>query len=194
MQDLSNFLYLIIGPSGVGKGSIIRSLKESDLNIFFPVSYTTRPMREGEKEGETYHFIDKEKFESMISNQDFLEYALVHQKAYYGTDKASITNALQNGQDVLREIDFQGYESIKKLIPKSQLKVFYIDAGSWENLKERITNRSQISQEEIEKRHQSFLIEEKYKDEADYVISNMNGQLEEAIQKVKDIILNNRNN
>lgn len=191
---MTNFFYLIIGPSGVGKGSIIKNLRNSDLNIFFPVSYTTRPMREGEKDGETYYFIDQTKFEEMIKLNHLLEYALVHQKAYYGTDKQSIQSALNNNQDVLREIDFQGYESIKKIIPKSQLKTFYIDAGGWENLKERITNRSPISDEELEKRHQSFLIEEQYKKEADYIISNTNGELKNATEKIKNIILQNHNN
>ena len=189
---MTNFLYLIIGPSGVGKGSIIKNLRNTELNLFFPVSYTTRQPREGEIDGETYHFVDQDLFEKMIQQNEFLEYALVHQKAYYGTDKRSILNALQNQQDVLREIDFQGYESIKKIIPKQQLKVFYIDAGDWDELKERITKRSQISDDELEKRHQSFLIEQNYKNEADYTISNRNGELETATNQIHKIILENR--
>lgn len=188
MDKNNNYFYLIIGPSGVGKGSIIKGLKNSLPNAFFPTSYTTRKMREGEINGQTYHFISEAEFKEMIQKELLLEWALVHQKAYYGTDKKSITTALQNKQNVIREIDFQGYESVKKLLPKNQIKVVYVTAGDWDNLKKRITSRSPISEEELEKRRQSFLIEENYKQEADYVISNLNGELDSAIQKLTNII------
>jgi guanylate kinase len=191
MDKINNYFYLIIGPSGVGKGSIIKGLKNLLPNAVYPTSYTTRPMRNGEVNGQTYNFVTEEKFKEMIQNNLLLEWALVHQKAYYGTDKQTIEKALQNKQNVIREIDFQGYESVKKLMPADQIKVVYITAGNWETLKKRIIGRSKISEDELEKRRQSFLIEEKYKEEADYIISNKNGQLENAINELVKIIQNN---
>lgn len=181
---------MIIGPSGVGKGSIISKIKDKLPNTVFPVSFTTRAKREGEIEGQTYFFISKGKFEEKIKRGEFLEYALVHKKAYYGTDKKTITEGLKNNQNVIREIDFQGYESVKKILNKEQYKTIYITAGDWNTLKERITSRAAITDEELEKRHQSFLIEEKYKDEADFIISNKNGELDKAVQNIIDIIQN----
>lgn len=183
----SNF-YMIIGPSGVGKGSIISKLKETLNNTVFPVSFTTREMREGETDGQTYHFLSKNEFEKKIQNNELLEYALVHKKAYYGTDKATILNALQNNQNVIREIDFQGYESVKKLLPKSKYKTIFITAGDWETLQNRITSRSPISEEELQKRQQSFEIEKKYENEADYVVSNKDGELNTAVENIIKII------
>ncbi len=187
MSQKQNYFYMIIGPSGVGKGSIIKNLKTIP-NTHFPVSYTTRDPRVGEQDGQTYHFISQEEFENKIEKNEFLEYALVHKKAYYGTDKASILEALDQGKNVIREIDFQGYESVKKLLEPNQYKSIYITAGDWETLKERITSRSPISDDELNKRKDSFMIEQKYKDEADYVITNKNGQLENAVQEITEII------
>lgn len=190
MISKKSHFYMIIGPSGVGKGSIIAKLKEKLPNTVFPVSFTTREKRQGEIEGQTYHFITKEQFENKISSKELLEYALVHKKAYYGTDKATILNGLKNKQNVIREIDFQGYESVKKILNKDQYKTIYITAGDWNTLKERIVSRAPISEEELNKRHQSFLIEEQYKDEADFIISNKNGELEKAVQDIIDIVQN----
>jgi guanylate kinase len=180
--------YMILGPSGVGKGSIISKLKQKLPNTIFPVSYTTREMRPGEVNGQTYNFISRNTFEEKIKNNELLEYALVHKKAYYGTDKQTILDGLNANKNVIREIDFQGYESVKKILSPNQYKTIFITAGDWDSLEKRITSRSPISEEELKKRKQSYDTEIKYKDTADYIISNKNGELEQATQKIIDII------
>ena len=181
---------MLIGPSGVGKGSITSKLKEKLPNVIFPISYTTRDKREGEIDGQTYHFISKETFEKKIKSKELLEFALVHKKAYYGTDKTTILEGLKQNQNVIREIDFQGYESVRKILDKNQYKTIFITAGDWDTLRKRITSRSPISEEDLEKRRQSFLIEQKYAKEADYIVSNKNGELDKAVQQVIDILKN----
>lgn len=190
MNSKNVFFYMMIGPSGVGKGSITAQLKEKLPNVVFPISYTTREKRIGEIEGQTYHFITTQDFENKINTNQLLEYAKVHKKAYYGTDKKTILQGLKNKQNVVREIDFQGYESVKKVLNKNQYKTIFITAGDWETLKNRITSRSPISKEDLEKRRQSFLIEQEYAKEADFIVSNKNGELDKAVQQVIDIIEN----
>lgn len=188
-EKIKGTLLLIVGGSGVGKGSILKALKEDkSLGIFFPVSSTTRQPRPGEKNGETYFFLTEEEFKQKIDQDDFLEWAFVHQKAYYGTDKQSIIQSLKEGKTVVREIDFQGYESIKKILPKDNLKIAFVSAGDWETLKNRITSRSPITDEELQKRKASFEIEQAYEQKADFVIHNLDGKLEQAIQQTKEII------
>ena len=105
-------LILIVGPSGSGKGTVINRLKSIFPGFAYPVSYTTRDMREGEVDGEVYNFIAKEKFEDMIKNNEFLEYAIVHSNNYYGTSKNDILEPLKSGAMVVREVDIQGLSLI----------------------------------------------------------------------------------
>ena len=89
-MSLDGKLFIVSGPSGVGKGSLIAQLKKLFPEFVFPISHTTRPMRPGENEGEVYHFISKEEFERGIEAGEFLEYAYIHQSNYYGTLKKPI--------------------------------------------------------------------------------------------------------
>ena len=133
-------LFLIIGPSGVGKGTAISRIKETDLNLFYPVSFTTREKRINEVEGETYYFIKKAQFEEKIKSNEFLEYQIVHGTHYYGTDKNSITENLKHSS-VLREIDIAGVRDV--LHNNSQLPIvtIFITTNNWETLVSRINKR-----------------------------------------------------
>src|SRR3989338_6544046 len=119
-------LFLIVGPSGSGKSSVLKGLKAAHPEHTYPLSATTRPMREGEKEGEIYNFYTQKRFEEGLKNGEFLEHALVHQSHYYGTLKKPIMEALEGGKTLVREVDIQGFDSIKKAIPPKILVTVFI--------------------------------------------------------------------
>jgi len=181
-------LILILGPSGCGKGTIIKYIKKKYPSFIFPISYTTRNKRKNEKEGEVYHFISQPDFKEKIKNDELLEWAIVHQDNYYGTSKLEILKNLEKGKIVLREVDIQGAESIKKLVPKENLSIIFITTNSWNDLKDRIINRNTISSDELEKRHKSYIEESKYKSKADYIIHSINGDIPANNQQADEII------
>lgn len=181
-------LFLILGPSGVGKGTIIKILKEKYTEFYFPTSVTTRSIRPGEKEGDVYHFISKEEFEQKIENNELLEYAIVHNNDYYGTLKAAIQKPLADGKTIIREVDMQGVISIKELIPKEQLTTIFISAPDHETLVKRIQGRSELPPDEIKRRMESAKKEFQYSDQCDYIVPSLDNQIAKAVQDVIDII------
>lgn len=180
-------LFLILGPSGSGKGTVIRYLKEHFPAFVFPASCTTRVPRPGEREGDIYHFVDRSEFERRIADGEFLEWAVVHGDNYYGTLKRSIMDALESGKTVIREVDMQGVVSIRRLLPGRSVTIF-ITTESWDELKRRILARHQESDEELAQRHESFLKEMSFADECDYVVENKRDREEDCFQEVVDII------
>lgn len=181
-------LVLILGPSGSGKGTLIRHVKEYHPNFIFPVSCTTRAPRPKEKDGEVYYFISKEEFKTRIANDEFLEWAIVHGDNYYGTLKKEILAPLERGQVVFREVDIQGVQSIKKLIPQKNLITIFLMTPSWDALKSRIVKRAQISESELQKREESYHKEIAFKDNCDHIIINRQGHLNEAIEQLETIL------
>jgi len=181
-------LILILGPSGCGKGTSIKYLKKTHPEYAYPISHTTRPPRKNEKDGENYHFISKDEFKQKIKAGYFLEWAQVHQDNYYGTDKAEILNALKKGKTIIREIDIQGAQSASKLIPKRNLSKIFISTKSWSDLEERIRNRSSISKDEINKRHNSYKLETKYANKCEHTIFTKNGDPGYTNKIIEDII------
>lgn len=179
---------LILGPSGSGKGTIIEYIKKNYTDFVFPCSYTTRDMRPGEKEGEVYHFISKEEFKSKIQNGEFLEYATVHQDNLYGTIKAEILEPLKNGKTVVREVDMQGVESIWAKLGKENVVTIFITTPSWDDLRDRILGRADMTFEELEKREQSYFAEMEFAKLCDYVVESITGQIDKALAKTKSII------
>ena len=183
-------LFLLVGPSGSGKSSVLTELKKVHPQYTYPLSATTRAMREGEKEGEIYHFYTKEKFKKGIESGEFLEWAIVHQDNYYGLIKQPILKGLSDGKTIIREVDIQGFDSIRKEIPVENLITIFITAGSKEELIERIINRAKISEDELAKRKVSMHKEINRLRDCDYMVENKNGELEKTVQKVAEIINN----
>ena len=142
-------LYVISAPSGAGKTSLIKALREQMIDLGLSVSHTTRPKRPGEVDGQHYHFVSKSTFESMIAEGAFVEHALVFGN-YYGTSKAAISTVLDQGQDLILEIDWQGAEQVRPLFPKAQS--IFIRPPSREALRERLFGRGQDDADVIARR------------------------------------------
>lgn len=162
-------LIVVSGPSGVGKGTICKELFKSSDDIHLSVSVTTRAAREGEVHGKNYFFISKEAFQSMIENDELLEYAQVYDN-YYGTPKGFVMDQLELGRDILLEIDIQGALQVKE---RYQEGVFvFIVPPSMEELRNRIVGRGTETLEAINKRFSSAYDEIDLMSNYDYYIIN----------------------
>ncbi|MBN1258928.1 guanylate kinase [Candidatus Peregrinibacteria bacterium] len=181
-------LFIIVGPSGSGKSSVLLELKKRHPEFTYPLSATTRPMREGEKDGDIYRFYAKERFEDGIKNNEFLEYAVVHHDHYYGLIKSHIMEGLEKGETIVREVDIQGFDSIRAKIPKKNLVTIFITVPNPSELIERIVSRAAISSDELGKRKESMKHEFARARDCDYLVENIQGELNKTVQKVEDII------
>jgi guanylate kinase len=188
-EGLRGLLVLIVGPSGSGKGTVIGKLKEKYPDFVYPVSSTTRAKRRGEKEGEVYNYISKSEFEKMIKNGEFLEYAIVHSNNYYGTLKSGIIEPLKEGAVVVREVDMQGFLSIKKIIPDKNLVSIFMKVPDLDDLKKRILRRGKMSDDELKRRMDSTIKEIAKAKECDYQVDNKWGKIDECVKNVEKIIL-----
>ena len=176
-------LVVISAPSGAGKGTIINSMLEKNKDLWLSISATSRPMRTNDEEGKTYYFYTKEEFENKIKEDYFLEYA-IYANNYYGTPKKYIQEHLNNGQDVILEIEIQGAMQVKKLIPEA-LFVF-IMPPSLKELKQRLVGRGTDSKEKILERFKIAYREMNEVTKYNYVV--INDEIEEATEKVLSII------
>lgn len=186
-------LVLIIGPSGVGKSAILRALKERHTEFVFPRSATTRPRREGEGD-ELYRFVSEEEFDALIERDEVLEWAAVHSGARYGTLSQEIIPFLKEGKTVVREVDIQGFDSIRThhffrgdLAPYTLTSIFILPENK-EQLLRQITKRAPMSDEEMRHRMASMEKELTYSDLCDHKVVNAEGKLEEAIREVEKAI------
>jgi len=142
-------LIILTGPSGVGKGTVVKEILGKDKNIWLSISATTREPREGEKEGENYYFLNQEKFKEMIEQNLFLEWAQFAGN-YYGTPLSSVNEKINKGFKVLLEIEVEGAKQIKEKFPNS-LSIFLLPPDKAE-LERRIRNRGTENEEAIKKR------------------------------------------
>ncbi|RKD27841.1 guanylate kinase [Caminicella sporogenes DSM 14501] len=176
-------LFVICGPSGVGKGTVCKELLKRRPDIKLSISATTRKKRNGELEGVNYYFISKENFQDMINKDEFWEYAEVYGNLY-GTPKKYVLEHINNGEDVLLEIDIQGALQIKEKYPEGVF--IFILPPSMKELRNRIVNRGTDSKESIEKRLKAAFREIDFIDKYDYYI--INDKLENSISKLISII------
>ena len=175
-------LFILSGPSGAGKGTICKALlAETDLEL--SVSMTTRNPRAGETDGESYYFVSKDEFLRKIEASGFLEYAEVYGN-FYGTPKQPVIEKLSAGTDVILEIDMQGALKVKENYPDGVF--IFILPPSMSELRKRLTGRGTETAEAIEMRLGETLKELSYIDKYDYCV--VNGQLEEAVTRVKAIV------
>ena len=162
-------VFVVSGPSGSGKDTVLKGLFAENPDIVFSISSITRAMRPGEKEGEKYNFISREHFEEMIKNDLLLEHN-VFVGNYYGTPRIPVEKAVSEGKDIIIEVDVNGAEQIRRKLPEAV--TVFIMPPSFEELKRRLVGRGTESEELIEKRLRSALDEIKRAEEYDYIIVN----------------------
>jgi guanylate kinase len=162
-------LFIVCAPSGAGKTSLVNALLEREPDIELSVSHTTRPPRAGEADGREYHFVSRGAFLAAAQRGEFLESAEVHGNLY-GTSQAWINARRREGRDILLEIDWQGAQQVRRLIPEA-VGVFILPP-SLETLRRRLTARGQDSDDVIEKRLANAREEIDHVEEFDYVIIN----------------------
>ena len=177
-------LFVISGPSGVGKGTLVSMLRQNHPEIKLSVSATTRNPRPGEINGVHYFFLTKEDFKNRIKSGEFLEWAEFSGN-FYGTNKNFVEKMLKDGQNIILEIEVQGALQVKNKLQEAIL--IFIEPPSFEELKSRLLKRSTESEEEIQKRLAVVKTELHQKKEFNYVMVNDN--LDTALQNLETIIL-----
>ena len=187
MNHSSGTLYIVSAPSGAGKTSLVKALTDADRNIRVSVSHTTRAMRPGEAHGVNYHFVEHVEFKSLIAQGDFLEHAEVFGN-FYGTSRSALQQTLDQGIDLILEIDWQGAQQVRKLMPEA--RSIFILPPSQQALRQRLNNRGQDSDEIIEGRMKEAVSEMAHFDEYDYLI--INDEFAEALEDLKAIFRANR--
>jgi guanylate kinase len=165
----SGKLIVISAPSGAGKTTLVEALCEADPKLMVSVSHTTRPGRDGEKDGIAYHFTDVDSFREMVDAGQFLEHAKIFDN-YYGTSKAAVESQLSKGIDVILEIDWQGAERVRQLMPES-ISIFILPP-SYQALETRLTGRGEDDAGTIQKRMDGAINELSHYKEYDYLVIN----------------------
>jgi len=183
MKSSKGNLYIITAASGAGKTSLVKAIVSENFNINVSISFTTRQPRSGEIDGKDYFFLDERKFKEMKDNKEFLESAKCH-GAFYGTSKSTVKIAIERGEDIILEIDYQGAFSVKKLFPES-ISIFIIPP-SIHALESRLNMRGQDSKENIKLRIAAARNEMSHLDKFDYVTINDN--FEKALLELMAII------
>ncbi len=182
MKNLKK-LIIITGPSGVGKGTVVKELLDRNKDIWLSISATTRNPRIGEKDGENYYFISDEKFKDMIDKKEFLEWAQFAGN-YYGTPLSTVNEKIEKGFIVLLEIEVEGAKQIKEKFPEA-LSIFLLPPSKAE-LEKRIRNRGTEKEEAIDRRLSRADYEIASSDEFDFVLTNQD--VDETVKEVFKII------
>lgn len=178
-------LFVLSGPSGVGKDAIINALKEEGFPFHYTVTATTRERRPNEVDGKHYHFLSAAEFAAMREAGELLEWANVYGKEY-GTPKRQVQQALDSGQDVILKIDVQGARQVKARVPNAVF--IFVGPASFADLSRRLTNRGTERAANLQTRIDNACVELREVANYDYVVVNRDGRLAEAVADVKAII------
>ncbi|PIZ26812.1 MAG: guanylate kinase [Chloroflexi bacterium CG_4_10_14_0_8_um_filter_46_9] len=182
----SNRLLIVLsGPSGVGKDALLRRMKEQKYPFHYVVTVTSRPRREGERDGVDYRFVSQREFQQMIDNGELLEWANVYGN-YYGVPRKEISQALSKGKDVIVKVDVQGAATIKRILP--QAVCIFLRPPSMEELERRLRQRHSESAKDLALRLQKAEEEMKSLPLFDHVLTSYQGKLDEAISQIQSIV------
>ena len=176
-------LIVVSGFSGAGKGTIVKKIIEENDNYALSISMTTREPREGEVEGVSYFFVSKERFEEAISNGELVEYAN-YVGNYYGTPKKNVEDMLEQGKDVILEIEMQGAMQVKTRFPDAVL--VFVTPPNADELKRRLMSRGTESEEVVNKRMRRAYEESAFVDRYDYLL--VNDDLEKCVKDLHMLI------
>ena len=183
MQGGENIMVILSSPSGVGKTTITKKIQQKYQSFKISVSHTTRLPRSNEVDGVDYHFVSNEKFEKLIKEKKFYEFAKIFEN-YYGTLKKNVDDTIKTN-DLLFDIDWQGTKQLSKFKNLKIIKIYLITSNKNE-IKNRLIKRNQNSNEEIEKRFNAFDEDIKHWNDYDYVIINKN--LDVCFKQIENII------
>ena len=176
--------FIICGPSGVGKGTVVARLLASDPTLYFSVSATTRPPRPGEVDGKHYHFLTREQFQSWIDEDAFLEHAEFVGNLY-GTPMLYVDKAMDQGRDVILDIEIQGAEQVHRRRPKA-IRI-YVAPPSWAELERRLIGRGTEDMEKVRRRLERSKQEFAAAREFDYFV--INDTVDRAVEELRAILL-----
>ncbi len=182
-------MFIIEGPSGIGKGTVVKELLKRDSNIKFSVSVTTREKRVGEQDGVDYYFINDQQYDEFLVQDAFYEYVNSEYGPRYGTLRSEVDSFINVGQDVLFDMDWLGARQMREKA-KDDVVTIYLLPPSIKVLRERLEKRGTDSKETIEKRMSVLLDKMSHWNEFDYVIVNEN--LEDTVFKIQKIISGER--
>jgi guanylate kinase len=189
MSLMRGKIFFFSGPSGVGKGTLIRMLQEKHPDWVFPPSCTTRDPRPGEVDGETYFFITQEEFSQRIKKGEFLEWAEVHGGNRYGTLLHKLVDPISEGKIVIREFDVQGFLQARERLPREDFVSFFITPEHGEQeLIERILKRAPMPQEEIDCRMDSLQKELAESGKYDHILISRENQLDRLLADAESLI------
>ncbi|MBN8503249.1 MAG: guanylate kinase [Burkholderiales bacterium] len=182
-QEPPGSLFVVAAPSGAGKSSLVKALLEIEAKLSVSVSHTSRAPRGQEQDGREYHFVSRDRFQALIAEQAFVEWAEVHGNLY-GTSRAGIEARLAQGEDTVLEIDYQGALQIKRLFPSAVL--IFILPPSWQELRQRLMRRGDTEPEVIERRMSAARNEVAQAKHFDFVV--VNALFETALFDLKSIV------
>jgi guanylate kinase len=181
--DVSGSLFTVSAPSGAGKTTLVNALVQRDPRLTVSVSHTTRAIRQGEQDGVNYFFVARQEFEAMLAAGEFLEHAIVFDNLY-GTSRQRVEALLQAGRDVVLEIDWQGADQVRKLMPGC--RSIFILPPSRPALRERLRGRGQDDEAVIERRMAQAVDEMSHFAESDYLV--INDDFEKALAELLEIV------
>ena len=184
MADKQPAVWVISGPSGVGKGTVCNRLRERRPDLHYSVSMTTRAPRRGEVDGSSYHFVTPEHFQELVDAGMLLEHAQVHGTNFYGTPRGPVDAALAANRPVVLEIDLQGARQVKANMPEAQL--VFLDPPNWDELVNRLKGRGTEDEAGQEQRLATARTELAEKEEADHVVQNVS--VEDTVSALIDLM------
>ncbi|WP_328701778.1 guanylate kinase [Aestuariimicrobium ganziense] len=177
-------VFVLAGPTSVGKGTVVNRLRELHPEIFVSVSATTRAPRPGEVEGVHYHFVSEQTFDTLIATEGLLEWAVVHGAARYGTPREPVERAVAQGRTVLLEIDLQGARQVRTSYP--QARQIFLAPPSWDELVRRLVGRGTETPEQQHRRLATAREELAAAEEFDEIV--VNGEIDETVARLVELL------
>ncbi len=181
----NGFLVVISGPSGGGKGTVVRKVREMMPELALSVSATTRPPRVGEEDGREYYFLDRDAFEEMVAREEMLEYTS-YCGNYYGTPKKEAQRIISSGKNMILEIEVEGAAQVKRLYPDA-VSIMLIPP-TIEEMRQRLLGRGTEAIETVEKRLSRAAEEIQLAGEYDYIVINQRDEIEACAKQICEII------